>query len=74
MGRCRILLVEDDPTQRELLVELLQEEGFNVSSAPSAERALRLFQKERFDVVVTDVRLEGMSGLELLERLKELDS
>ncbi|WP_457755336.1 sigma-54-dependent transcriptional regulator [Thermovibrio ammonificans] len=74
MQECRVLVVEDDPTQRELLVELLQEEGFNVSSAPSAERALSFFQKKRFDVVVTDVRLEGMSGLELLERLKELDS
>ncbi len=73
MERCRVLLVEDDRTQRELLTELLEEEGFSVASASSGERALDLFRKERYDAVITDVRLPGMSGLELLQKLKELE-
>ena len=73
MEECRVLLVEDDQTQRELLTELLEEEGFKVVSASSAERALDLFRRESFDVVITDVRLGGMGGLELLKKLKELE-
>jgi DNA-binding NtrC family response regulator len=73
LEECRVLLVEDDQTQRELLTELLEEEGFKVVSASSAERALDLFRRESFDVVITDVRLGGMGGLELLKKLKELE-
>jgi len=73
LEECRVLLVEDDQTQRELLTELLEEEGFKVVSAPSAERALDLFRRDGFDVVITDVRLGGMGGLELLKKLKELE-
>ncbi|WP_456419167.1 response regulator, partial [Thermovibrio sp.] len=73
MEKCRVLLVEDDRTQRELLTELLEEEGFSVTSASSGERALDLFRKEHYDAVITDVRLPGMSGLELLQKLKELE-
>jgi len=73
LEKCRVLLVEDDRTQRELLTELLEEEGFSVTSASSGERALDLFRKEHYDAVITDVRLPGMSGLELLQKLKELE-
>jgi len=73
LEECRVLLVEDDQTQRELLTELLEEEVFKVVSASSAERALDLFRRESFDVVITDVRLGGMGGLELLKKLKKLE-
>ena len=73
MEKCRVLLVEDDQMQRELLTELLEEEGFSVTAAGTGERAFDLFRRDNFDVVVTDVRLPGMSGLELLQRLKEVE-
>ena len=73
MSSCSVLLVEDDKVQRELLTELLEEEGFSVTSASSGERALDLFRKEHYDAVITDVRLPGMSGLELLQKIKELE-
>jgi len=73
LEECKVLLVEDDATQRELLKEVLEEEGFSVTVAPSGERAFDIFRREGFDVVVTDVRLGGMSGLELLKKLKEIE-
>jgi len=71
MEECSVLLVEDDELARELLEELLKEEGFGVVSVSSAEEALEIFRKSRFDVVITDVRLPGMSGLELLKRIRK---
>lgn len=71
-GDClRILIVEDEKIHRELLRKTLEEEGYRVWSVPSAEKALPVLSQEEIDVAILDVRLPGMSGLELLERIKE---
>ncbi|OAQ20361.1 sigma-54-dependent transcriptional regulator [Thermosulfurimonas dismutans] len=67
----RILIVEDEKIHRELLRKTLEEEGYRVWSVPSAEKALPVLSQEEIDVAILDVRLPGMSGLELLERIKE---
>ncbi len=66
-----ILVVEDEKVHRELLRKTLEEEGYRVSSVPSAEKALPVLNQEEIDVAILDVRLPGMSGLELLKRIKE---
>ena len=69
----RILLVEDDDSLREVMTFNLEDAGFRVQSCPDAADALEAFEPETHDCVVTDIRMPGMSGLELLEKLLERD-
>ena len=67
----RVLVVEDQEILREGIVEALREAGFDAKGAPGLEEALRLFQQDPSDAVVTDLRMEAPdSGLKLLERIK----
>ncbi len=70
MESLNILVVEDEKVHRELLRKTLEEEGHRVWSVSSAEKALPVLAKEEVEVAVLDVRLPGMSGLELLRRIK----
>jgi CheY-like chemotaxis protein len=65
----RILYVEDNELVRAITHELLAQPSRTVVAVGSAEEALKLFESEVFDVVVTDVSLPAMSGLELARRL-----
>ncbi len=67
---CKVLLVEDDDIQRELLKEILSEAGFKVLTSSTAEGALSLLSRENPGVVVTDVRLPGMDGITFLKKVK----
>ena len=62
-----ILLVDDDETVRETSADMLQELGYEVWQADSAQSALTMLEQQGFDVMVTDIRMPGMSGLELSE-------
>jgi len=70
MPRGRVLVVDDDSTVRTVLCDLLEEDGFAVKSAKSAEEALQKVNRHRFDLVITDVRMTGIDGLELQRRVK----
>ncbi|WP_376695423.1 sigma-54-dependent transcriptional regulator [Wenzhouxiangella sp. EGI_FJ10305] len=67
----RILVVEDDRSLAELLVEELEAEGWKVDAQPSAERALEIIDEFEPDLVVSDLQLPDMDGLALLERLRQ---
>jgi DNA-binding NtrC family response regulator len=69
-----ILIVEDEPKMRRLLEISLGEEGHNVQVAPDAEMALRNLHANSFDVILTDVKLPGMSGLEFLHEARRLNA
>jgi DNA-binding NtrC family response regulator len=68
-GKKRILVVDDDGVTRELLREVLEQEGYGVSLASSGEEALRLLDPSHF-LVLSDIRMLGMDGLELLSRAR----
>ncbi|MBT8409908.1 MAG: phosphate regulon transcriptional regulator PhoB [Alphaproteobacteria bacterium] len=68
--RPRILVVEDEPAQREVLAYNLEAEGFQVSRASSGDEALLLFDEEAPDLVVLDWMLPGVSGIEICRRWK----
>ena len=70
-GLMRILIVDDDLLIRTMLTDYLQGKGHAVWKCASGEEALALFHQNRFDLVFTDLCMPGMSGLELLECLKE---
>lgn len=61
----RILIVEDDATFRSLLLTILKSEGMEVKEVVTAEQGLSLLHRESFDLVVSDLKLPGMSGLDL---------
>ena len=66
----RILVVDDELSMREFLKILLEKEGYAVSVAPDASTALEVTAQEEIHLVITDIRMPGMSGLELLAELK----
>jgi two-component system response regulator HydG len=68
----QLLLVEDDTAMREMLEMLFRTNGFAVSPAANAGAALDLARKTNFDVVLSDIRMPGRSGLELVGDLREL--
>ena len=68
----RILYVEDDPLVREITCELLAHPAREVLAVSSAEEALSVFKPGAFDVVLTDVSLPAMSGLEMARRMLKL--
>ncbi|WP_426165279.1 sigma-54-dependent transcriptional regulator [Pseudoduganella sp. R-34] len=73
MNNIQVLLVEDDPTVRAGSEQALELADFSVSSFESAEPAAQLLQANSPVVLVSDVRLPGMSGLELLEAARAID-
>ena len=69
----KILVVDDEKIVRESLFHWFQEEGYQVETAEDGETALRIFDKNKFDLLLVDMKMPGMSGLELLSKVKEID-
>lgn len=67
----RILIVDDDAGQRSLLSSFLKGQGFEIVTADSGERALESLQGGGFSMMISDVRMPGISGLETLQRARE---
>ncbi|HLT64460.1 MAG TPA: sigma-54 dependent transcriptional regulator [Pseudohongiella sp.] len=72
MPKAHILVVEDDWDLRDALSDTLEFGGYQVQAAASAEEALQLLSGKRFDMVVSDINMDGMDGHELLVRIRAL--
>ena len=70
--RKRMLVVDDEPEIREVLVEYLQRKGFEVLPATDGEEALRRFVEYHPHIVLLDIQMPGLSGVETLRRIKAL--
>ena len=68
----RILVVDDETSMQEFLGILLQRDGHETTTCGSADQALVALESDDWDLVISDVRMPGMSGLELLDRVREL--
>lgn len=68
-----ILFVDDHEELARLSCEILEMQGYRAAYAYSAAEALNLFEKEKFDILVTDFRMEGMNGLELARQIHQRD-
>jgi DNA-binding NtrC family response regulator len=73
MARKSILVVDDEKNQREILETILSGEGYDVTTASSGEAAMKFVEARRFDLVLTDLKMTGMSGLDLLKELTNYD-
>ena len=67
-----ILVVDDEPALRELLVDVLTDEGYTVLAAPDGRRALDLVPAERPDLLLLDIMMPGLSGNGVVGRLRAL--
>nr|WP_312759134.1 two-component system response regulator GlrR [Pantoea brenneri] len=67
----RLLLVDDDPSLLKLLGMRLSSEGYQVTTAASGPEALRLLQKEKIDLVISDLRMDEMDGLALFGEIQK---
>ena len=74
MSRKNILVVDDEKSQREILEMILSSEGYDITTASSGEAALKLAKEKRFDLALTDLKMTGIDGIELLSRLLAHDS
>jgi CheY-like chemotaxis protein len=66
----KVLVVDDDPVVRKSFDRVLTSKGYAVITAESGEEALRKLNQEKYDIVYTDVRMPGMSGLDVAEQVK----
>ena len=69
----RILLAEDDTSMREYLQRALQRVGYEVEAVGCGTQAMPLLERERFDLLLTDIVMPEMDGIELARRASELD-
>lgn len=70
-GTTRILVVDDEPYVREILRRWLEEDGFECDEVGDAQQALDALDRTPHDLVIADIRMPGMSGIELLIRIRE---
>jgi len=74
MKKSSILLIDDDDSLRRVMEFSLTEAGHTVRTAASGEDGLRLFEKDPFDAVITDITMPGMSGMEVLAKVRQRDA
>lgn len=74
MGIERILVVDDESLMRQFLAEALQRKGYAVDVAINGKEALSLLKKQTYDLVITDMKMPDLTGIDLLRKVKELSS
>ena len=70
---CNVLVVDDELTIVDILYQVLKSDGFRVDTALSGTIALKKLEKERYDLIISDLKMPGMSGQELYDRVRCLD-
>ena len=72
-GKEKILIVDDEKIVRESLLHWFEEDGYDVEAAENGETALKMFDKNKYDLLLVDMKMPGIGGLELLKKIKEID-
>ncbi len=71
-SKAKILVVEDEKSMREILTMLLEEEGYGVVAAADGKEGVGWLQKDIFDIIITDIKMPGADGFEILAKSQEL--
>jgi two-component system cell cycle response regulator DivK len=66
----KVLIVEDTPMNMELILEILNDEGFSVDCAEDGEKGIKMTEKEIYDLILMDIELPGMNGIEVTNRIR----
>ena len=70
----KILIVDDEEIIRNFLIDVLSDEGYTTKAVSSGEEAVQLFKKNVFDLIITDIKMPGMDGIQVLRAAKAIDS
>jgi DNA-binding NtrC family response regulator len=70
----KLLVVDDEKIVRESLFNWFEDEGYSVDTAEDATDALKKFDRGKYDLILLDMKMPGMSGIELLQKIKEIDN
>jgi DNA-binding NtrC family response regulator len=73
MGSAKILIVDDEPIMLKSLAGWLERDGYTIATASSGEEALEKFKSSHYDILLVDIKMEGISGLEVLRHVKDSD-
>src|SRR5271170_1894664 len=73
MTQCRILVVDDEESIREFFEIMLKREGYEVFTAPNGKEALEALKRQPADLIISDIQMPEMSGMELLSKVREMD-
>jgi len=68
----KALIIEDDEGMRSLLEDFFKEEGFEADSVSNGSEAFRILVRDTFDLIITDIRMPGLTGLDILPGIKRL--
>jgi two-component system response regulator FixJ len=68
----RVFIVDDEPSIKEILTQVLEKQGYEVWGFPGAEACLTMIGTDGCDLLITDIRMDGMDGLTLLERVRHI--
>ncbi len=71
-NKINILVVDDEASIRDIVKQVLEDDGHKVASVASAEAGLKILAKAPIHLVITDIRMDGMDGIELLEKIKSV--
>ena len=66
----KILVVDDEKNMRVTLAAILEDKGYSITTADTGEKAVELCESERFDIVIMDVRMPGMDGVEAFRQIR----
>jgi len=69
----RILLIDDDPDVRDSVAKVLSREGHTVTTVDGAQKGLEMIVKEHFDVLIADLIMPGMDGVQAIRRIREVN-
>ena len=73
MQKKKILVVDDNELFRDSISDTLDRQGYEVTQAPDGPHALEIMAKNRYDLVISDMKMPGMTGIELLGKIKQID-
>lgn len=71
MTKNRILIVDDEQNVRQLIAKVLEKEGYEILTACNGEEGLEVFQKNNIDLIISDIKMPKMNGIEFLHKVKE---
>jgi len=74
MRKYSILIVDDENNVTKLLEKFLKKEGYNTLIASCGEEAIEIIDSHQVDIVITDIKMPGISGIELLRKIGDIDS
>jgi len=72
MDDCKVLIIEDDESAKNMLARVIKKEGFNVLTAENGRVGMEVFEKEKPQIIVSDLKMPEMSGMEVLKEIKKI--